>query len=147
MRLSSSRLVPGAMPRSVASLYFLIFAFDIRDVKWNTCTDRLKSDMYAISVENLSFWSRVTRLARTRVGPRARGRERQLGASVAHVQVNHMQNDPKRKVPLLLQKSRAMDDLDGAMGGVVDEDEKICRTQEARIRSVLRCFRIGLSVT
>lgn len=30
---------PPAMPRSVASLYFRIFALDMRDVKWNTCTE------------------------------------------------------------------------------------------------------------
>ena len=30
---------PPAIPRSVASLYFAIFAFDMRWVKWNTDTD------------------------------------------------------------------------------------------------------------
>lgn len=27
------------MPRSVANLYFRIFALDMREVKWKTCTE------------------------------------------------------------------------------------------------------------
>lgn len=42
--------LPAAMPRSVANLYFLILALEIRDVKWNTDTWGLGADMRAVKV-------------------------------------------------------------------------------------------------